>query len=88
MKIVCMMLTFISISAFGMNEKEISFEHHIEDLLQEGHIDNQTAKNTILKNDFNTKNLEKRKARARGIASTLSKVKVYKIVNKPIEIQP
>lgn len=88
MKWIFIALTFITTSASAQNAYDISFENHIAHLVEEGHLDNSDAQETIINNQIDSKDIQKRKEQARGIASTLSKVKVYSISNEPIEIQP
>lgn len=88
MKMIFIILTFISFGALAQGSHEISFESHIASLVQEGHLDDSDAQEKLINNQVESKDFHKRKEQARGIASTLSKVKVYSIVNTPIEIQP
>lgn len=67
---------------------DVNYEGHLAKLVEEGHINQSDVDEKIIQNELTVHNQNKRKRQARGIASTLSKVKVYKIINEPIEIQP
>jgi len=66
----------------------MNYEAHLARLVEEGHLNQSDAQEQIIQNELTVTDQNKRKSQARGIASTLSKVKVYKFVNEPIEIQP
>jgi hypothetical protein len=86
-KIILLILSF-SISAYADMPQGLNYEHHLNKLVEEGHLNKDDAEDKIILKQIDENNYQNRKAQARGIASTLSKVKVYKIINEPIEIQP
>ena len=90
MKFVWLILTVLSFNVFALPDHgvDVSLEHHIANLAKEGHINDKDIQKSIFDNNVDDQKITQRRLRARGIASTLSKVKVYRIINKPIVIQP
>ena len=88
MKKIILLLSIFSLLTYAEMPRDVDYENHLNRLVEEGHFNKNDAEDKIINAKLTNQNYHERKAQARGIASTLSKVKVYKIVNEPIEIQP